>query len=305
MLRRRAASDIAHDLATPATVLESQLQAMVDGVVPATARTSRRRARPRRRSGASWPRSTTWRGPRRRRSRPSPAGRPVRRGPRRRSASTGCAASGRSASRSRVPARCVGRDPGHLSRALRNVVANAIAHSPVGGASRCRRGSRGGPGRARCATVAIRVTDHGPGIAPDDVPHVFERFYRADPSRAWTPRPAGATGRGLGLTIARELLAANGGRIDVERDRADGTTFLIEVPEGLGALALRVGVVHRREDRRLGLLDRRQERLPGDQPRPAAVGHERPGPADEHDHDPVREADQVDDVDPEPEQPRR
>ena len=78
--------------------------------------------------------------------------------------------------------------------------------------------------------LAVRVTDQGPGIAPDDVDHVFERFYRADTSRATDPATGRATGLGLGLTIARELLSANGGRIAVERTGTDGTTFLLEVP---------------------------------------------------------------------------
>ena len=114
-------------------------------------------------------------------------------------------------------------DPGHLGRAIRNVVANAIGHSPVGGVVRVV--ATRGAGR-----LEIRVTDQGPGIAPDDVEHVFERFYRADTSRATDPATGRATGLGLGLTIARELLTANGGRIAVERTGPDGTTFLMEVP---------------------------------------------------------------------------
>ena len=76
------------------------------------------------------------------------------------------------------------------------------------------------------------MTDEGPGIAPDDVEHVFERFYRADTSRATDPATGRATGLGLGLTIARELLSANGGRIAVERTGPDGTTFLMAIPAG-------------------------------------------------------------------------
>jgi len=62
------------------------------------------------------------------------------------------------------------------------------------------------------------------------VAHVFERFYRADTSRAGDPATGRATGMGLGLTIARELLAANGGRIAVARTGPDGTTFVLDVP---------------------------------------------------------------------------
>jgi len=78
--------------------------------------------------------------------------------------------------------------------------------------------------------VRIRVIDEGPGIAPGDLPHVFERFYRADTSRATDPATGRPTGHGLGLTIARDLLAASGGRISVERTGPDGTTFLVELP---------------------------------------------------------------------------
>lgn len=225
MLRRRAASDIAHDLATPATVLESQLQAMIDGVVPTdlagleAARSAasalggvvadiddlaRAEAAPLQ-------------------ARPTPVDLAIAipeialalDGPRR----------DRSARIDVVvpPGTVAWADPGHLGRALRNVVANALAHSPVGGIVTATAGQDGG-------SVRIRVADQGPGIAPDDVAHVFERFYRADTSRATNPATGRATGMGLGLTIARELLAANGGRIGVERTGPDGTTFLIEVP---------------------------------------------------------------------------
>jgi len=80
------------------------------------------------------------------------------------------------------------------------------------------------------ARIWIAVADQGSGIAPEDLAHVFERFYRADTSRASDPATGRATGMGLGLTIARELLAANGGRIGVERTGPDGTTFMLEVP---------------------------------------------------------------------------
>jgi two-component system sensor histidine kinase BaeS len=75
--------------------------------------------------------------------------------------------------------------------------------------------------------VVVRVTDAGSGIAAADLPHVFERFYRADPSRGGA---AQSTGSGIGLTIARELLAANGGSIEVEGTRPEGTTFALRLP---------------------------------------------------------------------------
>jgi two-component system sensor histidine kinase BaeS len=225
MLRRRAASDIAHDLATPATVLESQLQAMIDGVVPmdlagleaarsaaaalggvvadiddlARAEAAPLQARPTAVDLAvvASEIALTLDGPRRDRA-----------------ARIDLAVE---------PGTLAWADPGHLERALRNVVANALAHSPQGGVV----GVTAGPEAGR---IRIRVSDQGPGIAPDDVAHVFERFYRADTSRASDPVTGRATGMGLGLTIARELLASNGGRIGVERTGPDGTTFVIEVP---------------------------------------------------------------------------
>jgi two-component system sensor histidine kinase BaeS len=229
MLRRRAASDIAHDLATPATVLESQLQAMIDGVVPndvagleaarsaaaalggvvadiddlARAEAAPLQARPASVDlTAAIPEiALALDGPRRERSARLDV--------------------------SVAPGTVAWADPGHLARAVRNVVANALSHNPAGGVVTITAGREGD-------AVRIRVTDQGPGIAPDDVSHVFERFYRADTSRATDPATGRPTGLGLGLTIARELLAASGGRIGVERTGPTGTTFVLEVPAAGG-----------------------------------------------------------------------
>ena len=227
MLRRRAASDIAHDLATPATVLESQLQAMIDGVVPTDA------------AGLEAARSTAAAlggvvadidDLARAEAAPAPGATVGASISASRSREIALALDGRRRERSAridvavAPGSIAWADPGHLARALRNVVANALAHSP--------RGRRRGGARADAADplVRIRVADQGPGIAADDVEHVFERFYRADTARATDPATGRPTGLGLGLTIARELLAANGGRIAVERTGPDGTTFLLELP---------------------------------------------------------------------------
>jgi len=111
-------------------------------------------------------------------------------------------------------------DPTQVGRALRNVLANAAQHSPKGATVEV--AAVAGP-----AEVVVRITDAGPGIAPDDLSHVFERFYRADQARgSGEPR----SGSGIGLTIARELLAANGGSIAVERTGPEGTTFAIAMP---------------------------------------------------------------------------
>jgi two-component system sensor histidine kinase BaeS len=111
-------------------------------------------------------------------------------------------------------------DAGQVSRALRNVVTNAAQHSPAEGEVRVsvERVPEG---------AVVRVADAGQGIAADDLPHIFERFYRADRARqAASPR----AGSGIGLTIARELVRANGGEVWVERTGPDGTVFAIGLP---------------------------------------------------------------------------
>jgi two-component system sensor histidine kinase BaeS len=117
-----------------------------------------------------------------------------------------------------APALVVEADRGQLSRALRNVLANAAQYAPEGSEVAVRATTRAG-------VIKIRITDGGPGITAADLPHVFERFYRADVSRG----PA-TSGSGIGLTIARELLAANGGSIEVEHTGPSGTTFLVRLP---------------------------------------------------------------------------
>jgi signal transduction histidine kinase len=109
-------------------------------------------------------------------------------------------------------------DRGQLERAVRNVVTNAAQHTPAGGRIRANVSVEG-------PLAVLRVTDAGPGIATDDLPYVFERFYRADRARG-TERP----GSGIGLTVARELVTANGGSIEVETTGSAGTTFRIALP---------------------------------------------------------------------------
>ena len=114
-------------------------------------------------------------------------------------------------------------DPGHLARALRNVVANALTHSPVGGIVTVTAERVGG-------VVRIHIADQGPGIAPDDVAHVFERFYRADASRATDPMTGRPTGLGLGLTIARQLAEAHGGTLTAANHPEGGAVFIFSLP---------------------------------------------------------------------------
>jgi signal transduction histidine kinase len=98
----------------------------------------------------------------------------------------------------------VGIDPGRMAQVLGNLLDNALRHTPEGGqvAVRAARGDGG---------VVVSVTDTGPGVPPDHLPHLFERFWRGDPSRS---RRTG--GSGLGLAIARRIVEAHGGRIWAE-----------------------------------------------------------------------------------------
>ncbi|HET9417631.1 MAG TPA: HAMP domain-containing sensor histidine kinase [Candidatus Limnocylindria bacterium] len=218
-LRRRAASDLAHDLATPATVLESQLQAMVDGVVPADA-DQLENARV---AAASLSGLISQLGEL---TQAESAG--LSRRPQRVDLvdlATEIVASLDSLLRERGVTATVSAEPavshvdrGQLVRAVRNVVTNAVQHAPSNTEVRVEVTAEPEP--------IIRVRDHGPGISAEDLPYVFERFYRADRSRGTAP------GSGIGLTVARELIVGNGGRIMVESTGAGGTTFRIELPAG-------------------------------------------------------------------------
>ncbi len=110
-------------------------------------------------------------------------------------------------------------DARRLGEVLRNLVANALAYTPAGGRVdvRVRPTQEGG--------VEVAVADTGIGIGPQDLANVFERFYRTDKSRT---RATG--GAGLGLTIAKRLVEAHGGRIGVESEPGRGSRFWFTLP---------------------------------------------------------------------------
>ena len=112
-------------------------------------------------------------------------------------------------------------DADRLAQALRNLLSNAIRHTPAGGQVTMRVGRSG-------EQVTIQVADTGSGIAPEDLPHVFDRFYRGDKSRS---RRGG--GAGLGLAITRQLVTAHGGQIEVASTPGLGTTFTITLPAAM------------------------------------------------------------------------
>jgi two-component system, OmpR family, heavy metal sensor histidine kinase CusS len=96
-----------------------------------------------------------------------------------------------------------------VRRALSNLLSNALRHADTGSVVEVRMAASGDG--VACTTVRLDVINHGPAIASDDIPRLFERFYRADRSRA---HPA-AEGAGLGLAITKAIVEAHGGRIEV------------------------------------------------------------------------------------------
>lgn len=109
-------------------------------------------------------------------------------------------------------------DAQKISRVLANLVGNALQHTPAGGAvSVCASSTTDG--------VQVEVADTGEGISPDDLPRVFEQFYRGEKSRS---RATG--GAGLGLAIAKGIVEAHGGRIWVESKLGRGTRFIFTLP---------------------------------------------------------------------------
>ena len=122
-------------------------------------------------------------------------------------------------------------DPDRLLQVLTNLMTNAVKH---GGdeATVVMTARRAGD------RVRIDVTDDGPGIAPEELPHVFERLYRG--SRARTESPTGA---GLGLAIAASLTRAMGGDIGVESNPGEGTTFTVWLPAADAAITQPIAAV--------------------------------------------------------------
>lgn len=112
-------------------------------------------------------------------------------------------------------------DGGRMERVLANLVRNALEHTPAGGSVAMAIG-----GEDRWARV--RVSDSGEGIDAADLPHVWDRFYRAEPSRARGPRSD--DGAGLGLAIVRGIVEAHGGRVAVESAPGEGASFDLWLP---------------------------------------------------------------------------
>lgn len=218
-IRRILVTDVAHELRTPLTNLRCQIEAIQDGLQPADAATIR-----------SLHEETLLL------SRlvtdlqdlaMAEAGRlPLQKGP----VDTAEAVEAALASlRPLAEGRCVtlradvgeslvvAADRERLGQILRNLLTNAVTHTPEGGTVSVATRRDGG--------VTIAVRDTGPGIAPDHLPRIFDRFYRADPSRA---RATG--GSGLGLAIVKQLVEAHGGVVRAENGPGGGAVFSFTLP---------------------------------------------------------------------------
>ncbi|GEM_PF-103674 len=114
--------------------------------------------------------------------------------------------------------------PEQLEAIVVNLVDNAIKYTPEGGQVALSTGEADG----RCR---IQIADTGVGIPPEDLPHIFDRFYRVDKARSRQEAGSGwGSGAGLGLYIAKTLVEQNGGHIRVESTPGQGTTFTVEFP---------------------------------------------------------------------------
>lgn len=111
-------------------------------------------------------------------------------------------------------------DAARIAQVLGNLLDNALTHASEGGKVAV-------SARALADSVEVAVADSGPGIAPADLPRVFDRFYRADPSRS---RATGGTG--LGLAVARGLVESHGGSIEARSQSGRGSRFVIRLPVG-------------------------------------------------------------------------
>ena len=109
-------------------------------------------------------------------------------------------------------------DATSLRQVVDNLLGNVRAHTPPGTSAQVRvDGDEAG--------AMITVTDNGPGMEPEQAEHVFERFYRSDPSRSRTHG-----GAGLGLSIVSAIVAAHGGTVSAQSRVGGGTTFIVHLP---------------------------------------------------------------------------
>ena len=107
-------------------------------------------------------------------------------------------------------------DPVRLHEVVANLLTNALKFTPAGGSVLLETGPEG-------EQAVLRVRDTGPGIAPDELPHIFDRFFRGRGA-------AGVAGSGIGLTVVAELVRAHQGQLDVASPPGEGTQFTLTLP---------------------------------------------------------------------------
>jgi signal transduction histidine kinase len=109
-----------------------------------------------------------------------------------------------------------------LGRCLQNLMTNALRYAAAGGRMAVRARTGAGP---ETGEVLITIEDRGPGIAPDELPHIFEPFYRGQAARA-----SQVHGTGLGLSLAKDAVEAMGGRLTVSSRLGEGSAFTLHIP---------------------------------------------------------------------------
>ena len=125
----------------------------------------------------------------------------------------------------------VNADPAGMQTVLLNLLDNALQYTPSGGVI-----TVGACGDEQKQKVIMRVSDTGAGIAPEDLPHIFERFYRADKSRSRhlaqqrNGSALAGSGAGLGLAIVRGIVEEHGGTIGADSELGRGTTLTVTLP---------------------------------------------------------------------------
>ena len=113
-------------------------------------------------------------------------------------------------------------DPGRMTQVLTNILDNALRHTPAGGIITI-------SAQEVNDQVELSVQDSGPGLQDEDLERIFDRFYRADPSRQREDATAG--GSGLGLAIAKSIVQAHGGQLSAESEAGQGLKVIIRLPK--------------------------------------------------------------------------
>src|SRR3990170_7837710 len=215
-LRRAFAADVAHELRTPLTILRTQIEGIQDGVIEPTSpalaslheetlRLSRLVADLETLASADAAGFTLVRQPIELLPLLSGAAQDLA-GP--------CEAAGVSLRTHLADVR-LQADATRIRQVVANLLSNALKFTPSGGEVDLTL-------QAEVGRAMIRVSDTGPGIPPDEIAHVFDRFFRG--------RGVRAGGSGIGLTVARELVRAHGGDIQVTSDPGQGATFAVTLP---------------------------------------------------------------------------